>query len=125
MTALNNSFDQSSSSEIDEQVMATKLRARTQIIKVNRRAGICKHEISVADALYPNVINIGKITGHTQLEQIFCQLKIKESEYLWWNSQEPIEFTVPSELQDIETGRIRSSSFSNIKKKRDSELNKD
>jgi hypothetical protein len=50
-----------------------------------------------------NVINIGKYTGKTMLDQVLEQLQLdEERDYVWWNGNTSLKVVVPESLQDNE-----------------------
>ena len=57
-----------------------------------------KNKFDFPEPIYPNVINIGNVSGRTRLDQILEQLLIKEENYLYWTSNDKVKVIIPPEL---------------------------
>ena len=67
-------------------------------VQSRRQAQVVKNKFDFPEPIYPNVINIGNVSGRTRLDQILEQLLIKEENYLYWTSNDKVKVIIPPEL---------------------------
>lgn len=54
--------------------------------------------LDLPEPIYPNIVNIGKISHETRLDQVLAQIGLKYSDYIWWSSNDKIKCRIPPEL---------------------------
>jgi hypothetical protein len=53
--------------------------------------------------IFEEVINMGKITGKTILQQVLEQLELyMNKDYVWWNNDKKIKVTIPNDVSNTQ-----------------------
>ena len=57
-----------------------------------------RRKFNFPEPIFPNIVNVGNLSGVTMLEQILEQLGVDEDDYLSWSSKGRIKVNIGAEL---------------------------